>query len=102
MSNRQFGRDPEQDSGHNRDYDMTSGEAMKPWMQRILVGVVVAVTGGGIAAWSTIVIKNLETSSRIETKVDGVSKRLDDFDVRYQVDQDRIHDRLLAVENRPE
>ncbi len=101
MSNRQFGRDPEQDSGHNQSNDTTSGEEMKPWMQRILIGLVVTVAGSGIVAFSTISVQNLQASSRIETKMDTMSKRLDDFiNVRYQSEQDRVHQRLLAVEER--
>ena len=74
---------------------------MKPWMQRLLIGLVVAVTAGGIGAFSTIVIRNLEASARIESKLTSMDNTLDNFiNVRYQSEQDRVHERLLAVETR--
>lgn len=60
---------------------------MKPWMQRLLIGVTVAVCAGGIAAWSNLVIQNNATANRIEAKLEDVSVDLDNFvNIRYQDD----------------
>lgn len=103
MSKKQFGRDSEGESGHNPVYvnDLSGDVPMKPWMQRILIGTVVAVTAGGIAAWSNLVVQNNATANRIEAKLEDVSRDFDNFtNIRYQDDLTDTRTRIANVEER--
>lgn len=74
---------------------------MSPWMQKILVGVIASLTAAGIAAWSNIVIKNNETSARIEAKVEDIGRDFDRFvDLRYQADMDGIGEDMARLDVR--
>ena len=76
---------------------------MSPWVQRLIIGTLVAVIAGGIAAWSNLVIRNNETASRIEAKVDGLSINVDNFiNIRYQDDLEDVREQIAEVRKRTE
>ena len=97
---KQFGRDPESGSDYTPGKQPEREVQMAPWMQRLMIGVMVAVLGGGIAAWSNLVIRNNETASRIEAKVDAMSIDVDNFiNIRYQNDLDDVREQIAEVRN---
>ena len=74
---------------------------MKPWLQRIMMTVIGTLAASGIIAWSDIVIRNNETSARIEADVKNMNQKLDNFiNLRYQADIDRIDRSLASVDER--
>jgi hypothetical protein len=99
----QFGQEFLKKPAHTAFVNDTTKEkhGMPPWLQRLVIGVMVAVMGGGIAAWSNIVIKNNQTASRIEAKVEDIAIDFDRFvDLRYQADMDRINARIAQQDVR--
>jgi hypothetical protein len=74
---------------------------MSPIVQRILIGLVVAVTAGGITAWSTIVLNNLSASTRIEATLDSLAVNFNNFTlIRYQDDMKMVEDKIAAANAR--
>jgi hypothetical protein len=72
---------------------------MSPLTHKIIVGMIASVSAAGIIAMSNVIIKNNETSARIEAKVGDISTDFDRFvDLRYQADMDQI-DRAIASVN---
>jgi hypothetical protein len=74
---------------------------MKPWMQRILIGLVVALASTGmINAWN-MVAENARSSTRIEQAVNDISTDFDRFtDIRYQADMEQLGRRMAQYEAR--
>ncbi len=100
---RQFGRDPEFGSGYTSSRQSEQEVQMSPWLQRIVIGLMVGLIGGGIAAWSNLVIRNNETASRIEAKVDGLTVNVDNFiNIRYQDDLTDIREQIAEVRKQSE
>ena len=74
---------------------------MTPLHHKILIGAISTVVASGIIATSSIVITTLETSSRIEAKVEDISTDFDRFtDIRYQSDLDNITKEIARVNDR--
>jgi len=74
---------------------------MKPWVQRILIGMVVALASTGmINAWN-MVAENARSSTRIEQAVHDISIDFDRFtDIRYQADMEQLGNRMAQYEAR--
>lgn len=97
----QFGVESLNESEHNNRKlkDHTVVESMAPWVQRSMIGIVIAVVGGGIAAWSNLVIQNNATASRIEAKVEDIGRDFDSFtQIRYQQDLEDTRRRIADVD----
>lgn len=74
---------------------------MKPWKERLLVGIAVAIAAGGILAWSDLVIRNNESAARIEAHVQDMNEDLDNFiNLRYQADIDRMDSQISQLNER--
>lgn len=71
---------------------------MSPFYQRILIGVVVAISAAGIGSFSGIVVDNLSASSRIEASLQALSQNFDNFTlIRYQDDTKEIEEKIAAI-----
>lgn len=69
--------------------------------ERIITGVVVAVTAGGILAGSNLLIRNNESAARIEATVVLTNRELQNFiNIRYQADMDRIEGEFARIDQR--
>jgi len=74
---------------------------MTPLHHKILIGIVASVTAAGIAATSNLIINNLQTSSRIEAKVEDIATDFDRFtDIRYQADLENITKEIARTHER--
>ena len=74
---------------------------LSPLTHKIMVGIIASVVAGGIAAASNIVMSNLQTSSRIEAKVEDIATDFDRFtDIRYQADLENITKEIARVNTR--
>lgn len=103
---RQFGVDPEPQSEYDFVNDTTLEEEdvimhMKPWAQRLVVGVISALIVSGISAFSYVTIENNQTATRIEQAVKDMSDDFDRFvEIRYQSDTDSLRESIADTNRR--
>lgn len=71
---------------------------MKPWLQRTIVGVCVAVSVTGLTVMSGVVMENQRSAARIEAKLDDVTNDFDRFvDLRYSREIDKLERELDSL-----
>lgn len=74
---------------------------MTPLHHKILIGVIASLASAGILAISGILVTTLQTSARIEAKMEDISTDFDSFvNLRYQADMDGVSQEFTRVNDR--
>jgi hypothetical protein len=86
-----------QTAAHIAHHDHFHG--MKPWLQRTVIGIAVAVSVTGLTVMSGVVMENQKANARIEAKLDDVINDFDRFvDLRYQRDVDELENDVAVLQ----